>query len=202
MTLFYALASRPRRGWEWFKARAHGTHARAWLAFLSFSESSFLFIPPDFLLIAILLAGSQRWLGYALLTTLASIAGALFGYVIGAFFFASVGQELINLYGLSEEFARVGALFSTNTFWVMFTAAFTPIPYKVFVLAAGFFRINIWIFLIASIVGRAMRYTLIAYITHRFGEHAARLVLVHANRATVIVLALAALAALVWYGLS
>ena len=163
------------RGTEWFKHRSHGAYAKAWLFFLSFTESSFLFIPPDILLVAILLASSRQWFYYAALTTIASILGAVFGYAISAFFFDVVGIKIINFYNLDEYVEIVRVMFNNNSFWVIFTSAFTPIPYKVFVLAAGFLKINFFIFLMASIIGRSLRYFFVAYIVHVFGERATRL---------------------------
>jgi len=171
---------------KWFKDRAHGAHAKAWLAALSFSEASFFVIPPDILLVAILMVGSSRWVYYAGLTTIVSILGGAFGYVIGFFFFDTVGVGMIELYNLTEEFLEVQELYSDNAFLVIFAAAFTPIPYKIFVLSAGFLKINFIIFLIASIIGRGLRYFLIAYITKTFGGEMTRLFLRYFNIITVL----------------
>ena len=162
-----------RRGVEWFKSRAHSAYAKAWLFFFSFTESSFFIVPPDPLLGAILLAGSRQWLYYAVLTTVASILGAIFGYAIAVFFFDTIGVRIIEFYGFGNEMETVRVLFSDNAFWVIFTAAFTPIPYKVFVLAAGFLKINFFTFLVASIVGRGLRYFIIAYAVHVLRDRAA-----------------------------
>ena len=155
---------------RWFKERAQGAYAKAWLFFLSFSESSFLFIPPDVLLIAILLAHSRKWFHYALLTTVASVLGAVFGYAVAVFFFDTIGINIIEFYNLSENINSARVLFNNNAFLVIFTGAFTPIPYKVFVLMAGFLKINFFVFLMASIVGRGLRYVVIAYAVHIFGK--------------------------------
>ncbi|MCW9054822.1 MAG: VTT domain-containing protein [Candidatus Pacebacteria bacterium] len=163
------------RSIDWFKQRAHGAYAKAWLFFLSFTESSFLFIPPDILLIAILLAGSRQWMYYGLLTSVASILGAVFGYVVALFFYDTLGIHIVDFYHLKEEVVLAQTLFNNNAFWVIFTAAFTPIPYKVFVLAAGFLKVNFFVFLVASIIGRSLRYIIIAYVVHLLGERAVKL---------------------------
>ncbi len=163
------------RSTEWFKERAHGAYAKAWLFFLSFTESSFLFIPPDILLVAILLAGSRQWFHYATLTTIASVLGAVFGYAVAVFFFDTVGIKIIHFYNLEVVMDSVRLLFNNNAFLVIFTAAFTPIPYKVFVLAAGFLKVNFFAFLVASIIGRGMRYFVISYTVHMFGKRAVTL---------------------------
>lgn len=156
------------RGYEWFKERSHGAHAKFWLATLSFSESSFFPIPPDVLLIAILLTNAKRWIYYALFTALFSVLGAIVGYFIGYFFFGILGEKIINFYNLKNEFISVSQMFSNNSFWVMFTAAFTPIPYKIFVLTGGFFKVNFLMFLVGSIVGRSARFLFVSYVIKRF----------------------------------
>ena len=160
------------RGIAWFKQRAHGAYAKAWLFFFSFTESSFLFIPPDVLLIAILLAGARQWFYYATLTTVASVLGAIFGYAIAVFFFDTIGIRIIDFYNLADEIELARNIFNNNAFLFTFVGAFTPIPYKVFVLTAGFLKINFFVFLVASIIGRGFRYTIIAYAVKTFGERA------------------------------
>ncbi len=189
------LAELPARGWEWFRARAHGRHAAFWLGALAFAESSFFLVPPDVLLVAILLAGADRWARYAALTTAASVAGGLFGYALGALFFDTAGAGIISFYGLGEEFAAVRELFRENAFAAIFAAAFTPIPYKVFVLAAGFFGVGLAPFLLASVAGRGLRFFLVAWIVRQFGEEMLRLFLRLLNVATILLLLALALAA-------
>lgn len=174
---------------RWFKKRAHGTHAKAWLVLLSFSEASFFIVPPDVLLIAILMAGASRWILYATITTVASLAGGIFGYFIGFLFFDAVGFRIIEFYHLAEQMKEIQLLYHNNAFWVVVTAAFTPIPYKLFTLSAGFFKINIIVFITASIFGRGLRYFLVAYITKLFGGKITRLLLKYFNIITVIVIA-------------
>lgn len=175
-----------RTRWEWFVERAHGAHAKVWLVVLSFTESSIFIIPPDFLLAAILLAGSERWLYYSIITTAASIAGAVFGYVIAALFFNIIGEPLINFYHWHEEVAAVKVMFERDAFVAVLVGAFTPIPYKVFVLAAGFLRIDFFVFLIASIIGRSMRYVGLAFGVHMLGERMMALVQRYSMLAAVI----------------
>jgi len=177
-----------QRGTEWFKLRAHGAYAKAWLFFLSFTESSFLFIPPDILLIAMLLVKSREWLYYAIFTTVASVLGAIFGYAVSVFFFDTVGIRIVEFYHLAEEMETVRSLFTANAFWVIFTAAFTPIPFKVFVLAAGFLKINFLVFIIASLFGRLLRYGIIAYAVHILGDRAMTFLSRYSIAVTVAVL--------------
>jgi membrane protein YqaA with SNARE-associated domain len=114
------------------------------------------------------------------------VAGGLFGYLIGYLAFTTFGAPLVNLYHLQEEFAAVENYFSNNAFWSILVAAFTPIPYKVFTLAAGLFRVNIWTFVLASLVGRGARFFAVAYLTKRFGERVMQLVLRYVNAVILI----------------
>jgi len=155
---------------NWFLSRAHSPHAQVWLGVLSFTESSFFPIAPDLLLIAMLLAGGERWFRYATITTVTSVMGALFGYFIGAVLYETLGRHFITFYGFEQEFLSLGDAFADNVFWTIFTAAFTPIPYKVFTIAGGFFNVNIFMFVLASITGRALRFYVIAYLCKRYGK--------------------------------
>jgi len=174
------------RGWEWFKGRAEGGHTKAWLVALSFTESFIFIIPPDPLLAAIILAGSKRWHYYAAITTIASIAGAAVGYMIGVFFFETFGVFLLNTYGLTDDFTVVQGYFNENTFGVILFSAITPIPFKVFVLMAGFLKVNVIAFIAASIIGRGVRYVAIAYLVHRFGEKALTAAKRHSTLVTIL----------------
>lgn len=185
--MFSYLTKVKNQSVEWFKERAHGTHAKAWLVLLSFSEASFFIVPPDVLLIAILMAGASRWVFYATITTIASLAGGIFAYLIGFLFFDAMGVRIIEFYHLTEQMKEIQLLYHENAFWVIFTAAFTPIPYKLFTLSAGFFKINIIVFITASVFGRGLRYFVVAYITKLFGGKITHLLLKYFNIITVIV---------------
>jgi len=154
---------------DWFLSYAEKPHARWWLAFFSFIESSFFPVPPDPLLVAVLAANRSRWYWDALITTVASIVGGLFGYLIGVFLWDTVGSTIVATYALEEEMVTVGRLFADNAFLAIFLAAFTPIPYKLFTISAGLFGINIPIFIIASILGRGGRFFAVAFLMKLFG---------------------------------
>ena len=140
------------------------------LAGISFAESSFFPIPPDILLIPLCLAAPKRAYWYAGLCTAASVVGGMAGYAIGWLFFESVGGGIIELYGLADFFEQVGDLYARWAAGIVVTAGFTPIPYKVFTIAAGFFEVNFPIFVVASIAGRGGRFFLVAGLLRRFGE--------------------------------
>jgi membrane protein YqaA with SNARE-associated domain len=163
-----------------------GPNAKWWLFAISFSESSFFPIPPDFYLMPVVARNRGKWLYFALITTISSVLGGLFGYLIGAVFFETVGKWLISLYHLEKEIETVSLFFNQNAFLSIFTAAFTPIPYKVFTISAGLFKLNIFIFTIASILGRGMRFFAVAYIMKLFGEKISNVVIKYFNIATAI----------------
>jgi len=173
---------------DWFVARAHGPHAKAWLWFLSFSEASILPIPPDILLVAILLAGASRWLYYALITTVASTLGGAFGYLVGSVLFETIGKFIISFYGLESEMLYIAKLFADNAFLAIFSAAFTPIPYKIFTVSAGFFSVDFWTFLLASIIGRGMRFFAIGYITKLWGKQLGRFIFKYFNILSLVII--------------
>ncbi len=140
------------------------------LAGISFAESSFFPIPPDILLIPLCLSKPRRAIWYAFLCTAASVLGGMLGYAIGLLFFDSVGDAIIEFYGLQGLFEQVETYYAAYAAWIVAGAGFTPIPYKVFTIAAGFFRVNFPVFVLASIVGRGGRFFLVAGLLRYFGE--------------------------------
>ncbi len=140
------------------------------LAGISFAESSFFPIPPDILLIPLCLSAPRRAFWYAGLCTVASVFGGIFGYAIGMLFFDSVGQRIVDFYNLTGFFETVGGLYAEYTAVAVIIAGFTPIPYKVFTIAAGLFRVNFPVFVVASIIGRGGRFFLVAGLLRLFGE--------------------------------
>jgi membrane protein YqaA with SNARE-associated domain len=171
---------------RWARERAHGAHARLWLVTLSFSEASFSPIPPDVMLFAILLAGAERWWYYAGITTVSSVLGGIFGYLIGALFFNLFGEAIVAAYHLEEELKVVAEYFSNNAFLAMFISAFTPIPYKIFTIAAGLFHIDPLVFLAASVTGRGLRFFALGYTVKMFGGRMARFIYSYFNILTMV----------------
>lgn len=163
-----------------------GPNAERWLFLVSFAESSFFPIPPDLLLMPIVARLRSKWLYYAFITTVASVIGGMLGFLIGSVFFNIVGTFLVKTYHLEKELEYVSTLFQQNAFWAIFTAAFTPIPYKLFTIAGGLFHINFVIFVIASILGRGMRFFIVAYLMKLFGGVVGRLAFRYFNFLTII----------------
>lgn len=157
---------------EWTIQKADTFYARLWLVGLSFTESSVFFIPPDPLLVAMVLVRRDRWLKYTIIVSSASIMGAIFGYIIGALLFNTIGLQLITLYSLQSQMAYAIQLVQKGVFFFTLIMAFTPIPFKVAVLAAGFTKANFLAFIVAVIGGRFARYALLAYVVKVFGDNA------------------------------
>ncbi|OHA60184.1 MAG: hypothetical protein A2589_00210 [Candidatus Vogelbacteria bacterium RIFOXYD1_FULL_46_19] len=183
---------------SWANNRADHKQTSWWLALLSFSESSFFLVPPDVFLIGILMT-SRRFAYYAFITTISSVLGGAFGYLIGIFFFDTIGQTLVDLYGLQDEMAKVGQLFNNNALVAIFLSAFTPIPYKIFTISAGFFHINFIIFMLASLLGRGLRFFLEAYAMKLWGKTVGKMIYHYFNLFTFIVGALVVLGIFYFY---
>jgi len=176
------------RLYDWAVARAASAHAKYWLSFFSFTEASFFPIPPDIILIAILIFDrTKRWIYYSFLTTIWSVLGGAFGYAIGLFFFDTAGQFLIQLYGLEQYIAGVRDFFQDNAFLAIFMAGFTPIPYKIFTISAGFFSVNFAVFIAASVLSRTMRFFAVGYIMNVFGKEIGVFIFKYFNAITVVV---------------
>ncbi|MTI63261.1 YqaA family protein [Methylophaga sp.] len=140
---------------------ARHKYATYWLALVSFSESSFFLIPPDVMLAPMSLARPDRAWFYAGLTTAASVLGGLFGYAIGLFAFQLAEPWLISL-DYMHAYQQASAWFDQWGFWAIFLAGFTPIPYKIFTIAAGAANMLLLPFVIGSLIGRGMRFFLVA----------------------------------------
>ena len=162
-----------KRLYNWVLSWADTPYGTPALFLLSLAESSFFPIPPDVLLIALCLGDRQKSFRFAFWCSVASVVGGIGGYAIGAFLWETAGlQEFFYAYvpGFTREvFANVQRLYETNNFWIVFVAAFTPIPYKVITITAGVFGISFPMFLIASAVGRSARFYLVAALLWRFG---------------------------------
>jgi membrane protein YqaA with SNARE-associated domain len=169
------LLSLPRRWlratYDWTIHWAETPQALAALGFIAVIESSVFPIPPDVLLIAIVAAKPRAWLAAALVCSVGSLIGAGLGYLIGAAAMAAVGQPIVDFYGAQAHWDRVVELFRGEWgVWFMAGAAFTPIPFKVATIAAGATAMPVVPFLIASLIGRAGRFFLVAAILRLFGQ--------------------------------
>ncbi|MEJ5351228.1 MAG: YqaA family protein [Melioribacteraceae bacterium] len=167
-----------RRLYDWVLHWAETQYGPAALFLLSFAEASFFPIPPDALLIALVLGSQKKAFKFAFICTIASVLGALAGYGIGHFLwwkstneFSSVAEFFFSTVpGFTHKvFYDVKRMYDEWNFWIIFTAGFTPIPYKVFTITGGAFEINLLMFIIASIISRAGRFFLVAGLIWKFG---------------------------------
>ncbi|MBT4428276.1 MAG: DedA family protein [Rhodospirillaceae bacterium] len=159
-----------RRLYDWVMALAAKRHAICALAGVSFAESSFFPIPPDVLLIPMVLANRRRAWRIAGVCTLASALGGLLGYAIGLWLFDAVGQPLLEFYGSEEKFSQFQHYYNEWGGWIVGAGGFTPLPYKVITIASGVTRLDIGIFILASVVARGLRFYIVAALLWRFGE--------------------------------
>lgn len=159
-----------RKLYRWTMHWSHTKHAKLSLFALAFAESSFFPIPPDVLLIAMTVAHRFKWWLFAGIATLGSVLGGIAGYYIGLFLFETVGNSIIEFYHFEKAFEIVGQKYEENAFLAIFTAAFTPIPYKVFTLAAGAFQISLVDLIVGSAMGRAGRFFAVAGALRIFGQ--------------------------------
>ncbi len=165
--------------YDWVLHWADTPYGPLALVILSFAEASFFPIPPDILLIALALGARKRALLFSLYCSLASVAGAILGYSLGHFVWWVEQEQFSNFANFffkhipgftTDLFYQIQQMYETWNFWIIFTAGFTPIPFKVFTISAGAFDINFIMFLFAGLVSRSARFFLVGWLIWRFGE--------------------------------
>ncbi|MDR3514777.1 MAG: DedA family protein [Azospirillaceae bacterium] len=159
-----------RRLYNWLMLAAQGPHALWVVALVAFAESSFFPIPPDPLLVPMILARPQRAWRYAGVCTVSSVIGGIAGYAIGYFLYATFGHWVVETYGLQRAFASFQATFAVWGAWIICLKGLTPIPYKLVTIASGMAHFDFGTFLIASIVARGGRFFVTAALLRRYGE--------------------------------
>ena len=155
--------------YDWTMRLGASRHALWALAAVSFIESSVFPIPPDVLLIPMILAAPHRAFRIAALCTLASVLGGLLGYWIGFAAFEQVGRPVLEFYGKDAYFADFARRYNDWGAWAVLTAGVTPFPYKVITILSGATALNIWVFLVASVIARGLRFFVVAWLLWRFG---------------------------------
>lgn len=158
-----------RRLYDWTMGLAAHPHAMAALFAVAFVESSFFPIPPDVLLIPMVLAARSRWWRMAAVATLGSVLGGLFGYWIGAVLMESWGHSILAFYGSEAAFARLSARFAEWGGWAVLVAGVTPFPYKVITIFSGAVNLPLPLFITVSVIARAARFFAVAWLLRRFG---------------------------------
>ncbi len=186
------LTKYANESWVWFREHAQTRSAQWWLATYSFVETIIIPFPVDPFMIAVLLPNVKRWFYFATITTLGSVLGAIAGYGIGYWAFDIVGDPLLHMFGVYETFMKLKEVFDANAMLLIFAAALTPIPNVV--IPAGFFGMNFFAFVIAWVLGRAIRFYGVAYVVYAFGADTLSSVQRYANIASVV----AALLVLGW----
>lgn len=150
--------------------KAASPYANWWLGIFSFTDSSVSPLPPDPLLAVLSYLRPTSWQRLALITTGASIVGALLGYGLGSEFGDEIISFLTDHYSLGSKITAVSEQYNNHVILALFTAAFTPIPFKVFTVSAGVFGINLGLFLVTITIGRGIRFGLVAFIAAKFGS--------------------------------
>ena len=148
--------------------------SKYYLAIVSFIESSFFPIPPDVMVIPMVISKKDDFLKIFLITTIFSVLGGILGYFIGAFFF-DIGMQVMTFYGYEDRLINLkNNLINSEGFYawlgILFLAGFTPLPYKVFTIASGLIGFNILIFIVISLISRGLRFFIVSYLSYKFGN--------------------------------
>ena len=148
--------------------------SKYYLAIVSFIESSFFPIPPDVMVIPMVISKKDDFLKIFLITTIFSVLGGILGYFIGAFFF-DMGIQVMTFYGYEDRLISLkNNLINSEGFYawlsILFLAGFTPLPYKVFTIASGLIGFNILIFIVISLISRGLRFFIVSYLSYKFGN--------------------------------
>ena len=148
--------------------------SKYYLAIVSFIESSFFPIPPDVMVIPMVISKKDDFLKIFLITTIFSVLGGILGYFIGAFFF-DMGMQVMTFYGYENRLISLkNNLINSEGFYawlsILFLAGFTPLPYKVFTIASGLIGFNILIFIVISLISRGLRFFIVSYLSYKFGN--------------------------------
>src|SRR6478735_2878758 len=159
-----------KRIYDWFIDAADKPYALWILAAVSFAESSFFPLPPDIMLLPMSLARPKRAWFFAGVCTVASVAGGVVGYAIGALLYDSVGQWLIHLYNLGDKVETFRQSYAEWGAVIILLKGLTPIPYKLVTITSGFAGYNIWLFILCSIVARGGRFFVVAVLLNRYGD--------------------------------
>jgi membrane protein YqaA with SNARE-associated domain len=160
----------------WCVAAAGKPHAVAILIAVAFAESSFFPIPPDVMLVPMSLARPDRAFRIAAWCTVASVAGGMLGYAIGALLYDSVGAWLIHLYGYGDKVEAFRAAYAQWGAWIIVLKGLTPIPYKIVTITSGFAGYNFFLFVLLSVITRGARFFILAFLLHRYGDAARHII--------------------------
>ena len=158
-----------RKTYDWVMQWSASPYAGWALFWLALVESSFFPVPPDVLLMAMSLSVPAKAFVYAAISSAGSVLGGMLGYFLGFGFMEAVGRPILEWYGVMDKFDRISGFYREYDAWAVAIAGFTPLPYKVFTIAAGACEINFFIFVLASLFSRSARFFIVAGLIHRFG---------------------------------
>lgn len=159
-----------RKMYDWLISAASGRYAIPVLFVVAFMESSFFPIPPDIMLIPMVLAAPKKAWHIAGIATTASVIGGYFGYAIGFYGYDLIARPILEFYGYSHQFDVFKGYYHEWGAWIVFGAGITPFPYKVITIASGAVELNLWVFGLASVAARGMRFFLVAWLLKKYGE--------------------------------
>lgn len=164
---FHALV---KATYDYMLNLASRRNAMYFLFAVAFIESSFFPIPPDVMLIPMVLAAPTKVWRIAGIATIASVLGGAFGYAIGVFFFDLIARPILTFYGYMHQFDVFKDYYHEWGAWIVFGAGITPFPYKVITIASGVVHLDFAVFMLASVVARGMRFYLVAWLLKKYGE--------------------------------
>ena len=156
--------------YDWTIIKSRHPKAPWFLSLISFLESSFFPIPPDVILIPMIIAKRTKAFFYAFICTISSVVGGIFGYCIVFFLFNSLGYLILSYYGLSDQFSNFEQYYIKYGILIVIGAGFTPFPFKFITIASGVFELNIILFVFSTIIARGLRFYLIAFLLKVFGK--------------------------------
>ena len=160
--------------------------SKYYLAFISFIESSFFPIPPDVMVIPMVISKKNDFIKIFLIATIFSVLGGILGYLLGSFFF-DLGMKIMSFYGYEDKLIYLkNNLINNKGFYawisILFLAGFTPLPYKVFTITSGLIGFNILIFIFISLVSRGLRFFLVSYLSYKFGDLFTEFMNIHGSK--------------------
>jgi len=178
--------------------------SKYYLAVVSFVESSFFPVPPDIMIIPMVISKKKDFFKIFLITTIFSVLGGILGYFIGAFFF-NLGMEVMTFYGYENKLSSLkNSLTNSEGFYawlgILFLAGFTPLPYKVFTISSGLIGFNIMIFILISLMSRGLRFFIVSYLSYKFGDLFTRFMEKHGSKwFTILGISIVAIGVVIYF---
>ena len=174
--------------YKWTISKANHPKAPWFLAFVSFIESSVFPIPPDIILILMIISNRAKSWIYAIICTVSSVLGGVVGYLIGAFFFKTIGIFILETYNLIENFDEIKNYYYKYGIWIVIIGGLTPFPYKLITITSGFFYLNFPIFILMSFISRGARFFIVAILLWYFGPSIKIYIEKHLNKLIILFL--------------